>query len=184
MISCCDCDEPLMANFTYKNLSIEHLDNSGTEPISTNESVLKTAYGIRLTINREEIANLNHTKFLFMQSAYAISCDDCAEKKFLPKDSITSIRIITLNDFDENHPADSDISAYFKVYKFRVYSTISEHIETFLNHYINYPSQFESEDDFLLMNAPTINTQHAFKIEIHLSDGTILEQQTTPINLI
>ena len=184
VISCCNCIEPVIQHYTNKSISINHLDNSRSEPlVSTSDSIIKKAYGIRLQLIRERLACIEKRQSVFIQSAYAFSCGCPPAKQFLPKDSITAIKIYTLHDFDSNHPADSDVSGYFKIYQAFTFSTIPDYIKT--SYLVLYDDrELAKQIDFLLMTVPAISGQHQFKVEITLSDGRVLINETTTIELI
>lgn len=184
VVSCCECIEPIFQNYTNKAITINNLDNSGREPIvSASTSILKTAYGIRIQLLGEKIACIERPISIFIQSAFATKCDCPPSYQFLPKDSITSIKILSLNDFNSNHSANSEISDYFKVYKYYSFSTIQDYLKN-TPAVLNYESDLAIKIDLLLMTAPTIDNQHKFRVQITLSDGRILEQDTSIIELI
>lgn len=129
IVSCCNCQDPVIKYFTHKSIAVSHLDNAG--------STLVTA-------TSGSVAN-----------------------------------------FDGSHPANADVSAYFKIYKGYAYAFTS------IADYLKYPevrlsneSQFTSTLDLLLMTPPTLNTQHQFSIQITLSDRRVLQTQSSTIDLI
>jgi len=190
-IACCDCLETISKNYSHKSIVVQHLDNSGEKPEVTYGSVPKHAYGVRVTFTREVVACRAKQTPTFFQSAYAFSCDCPPELTIAPKDSIVSIHLFAEHDFDPSHPADSDVSDYFKVYFPDAFSFTS--IEDYLQPVINYrgysnlvlfdESQLEEELTLLLMTPPE-NTVNKFRIQITLSDGRIFEQTTEEIDLI
>jgi hypothetical protein len=182
-VSCCNCLEPVIKLYTHKTISVSNLDNSGSQPvISTSNSILKTAYGIRIQLTREKTVCNGKQPTLFIQSAYAFDCDCPPVNQLLPKDSVTSIKIFTLNDFDVTHSANADISDYFKVYQQFYFSTIKDYLKNSESTLYD-DTELQLTLDLLLMTAPSINTQHKFKIQITLSNGRILEQETSQIQL-
>lgn len=191
IVSCCDCAEVIFKNYTNESVLVKNLDNSGQDPVvSVSNSIDKDAYGIRVEVYREITAFNKKTTPTFFQSAYATSCQCPPPEQFFPIDSVMSIKIFTLNDFDLAHSADSDISDYFKVYQQYFFRTINDYLKSTPNGYGNSSlvlydeSELEIKVDLLLMTVPTINDQHRFKVEIILSDGRILELETPEIELI
>lgn len=184
VVSCCNCIEPVIQHYTNKTFSITNLDNSGSEPlVSSSNSIIKKAYGIRLQLTRERIACLQRRNSLFIQSAYAFSCGCEPANQYLPKDSITSIKVYTLHNFDGNHLAGSDVSGYFKVYHYFSFSTIEDYIKR--SYLVLYNDRdLAVQTDLLLMTAPAVTGQHQFRVEITLSDGRILANETSTIELI
>jgi hypothetical protein len=184
VVSCCNCLEPVIQQYTNKTISVSNLDNSGQQPmLASSDTVIKKAYGIRLQLIREKMACLEKRQSLFISSAYAYTCRCPPAQEFRPKDSVVSIKIYTLQAFDNTHLAGSDLTAYFKVYKAYSFSTIENFIK-------NSPvTLFDSEEleqtiDFLLMTAPAINVEHTFKVQFILSDGRTLEGETPTVKLI
>ena len=180
-----------MKQNTYKSLLLKNLDNNGVQATETESLILnKNAFGIRLYLSREEnvIANGKQINSFFIQSAYAISRMCPPEYIYSPIDSIISIRVFTLNNFDDQHPENSDITDYFKVAQ--SYSAVKEHIAkmrfTYKHGYGYNSKPFEKElkIDLMLMTAPTTNNPYQFKIQVTLSDRRIFEQKTTEIQLI
>lgn len=170
----------------YSNTAfwLHHVNNSGVAPVVWAENAAnKKAYGIRLQINREETACLQRKISLFSQPVYAFSCDCGAALEFIPRDTIQSIHIISLKQFDAANGSNSDVSAYFKVYENYSYTTI----ENYLKHaYITVHEEKELllNLDLLLTNPPaSLEQDQRFKVRITLSDGRILEQETTDIKL-
>ena len=187
----CVCDiTTKYESYSHKSLLLKSLDNSGVEIVETEgQQINKNAYGIRLYLTREKnvISHVKQINSIFTQSAYALSYDCPPEFFYSPSDSIVSIKIITINDFDEKHSGDSDITDYFRVA--HTYSTVNNFVA---NMGFSYGIDGEFEDftgkdikiDLLLMMAPTVNNHHQFKIQVELSDRRILEQLTTEIELL
>lgn len=184
IVACCDCIEPTYFNYTNCSITINNLDNSGAEPIVTQSNTIsKDAFGIRVVINRNEnICKVETNKSLFIQSAYATSCDCPPEFQYLPLDSITSVKIITVNDFNSEHLENTEVSEYFFVYRGHEFYKIDEYvdnIETTLYDFENPTLEF----DLLLMSPPTIGTEHQFQVTVELSDGRIFNAQTELLEL-
>lgn len=144
---------------------------------------MKSAYGIRIHLSREKLVFNVVPKSVFLSSAYAYDCFCPPPRQFLPRDSITAVQVFTLSDFDGSHAANADISDYFKVYSQFSFTTIPDYLDE-ASWVIYDESGLEVQLDLLLMTAPSINTKHKFSVRLFLSDGRILEQQTTEIDLI
>lgn len=184
--ACCNCDDNVEEKFYInKGFSLVNIDNSGTEPQETQSTnINKRAYGMRLTVNRESLAFLKkqNNQFLFSQSAYAMSCDCPADVIYDPKYKAESIKIITLNNFNADKPAESDITEYFKIHK--KYSDVNEVIKN-LNYDFGYRLKETEFFDLLLMVSPSeANTEHQFKIIISFENKPSEELVTTTVNLI
>jgi hypothetical protein len=190
--ACCPCDvETQRRNYSHKALLLKNLDNSGEKAIETEALQLnKNAYGIRLYLEREKIvvARTKSINSFFIQSAYATSCECPPEFLYYPNDSIVSIKIFTVNNFDNQHLENSDVTDYFRVAG--SYSTIESYVAkmryTFASDYAYGFEYWEQEFklDLLLMTAPTANNKQQFEIQVALSDGRILKQQTLEIELL
>jgi hypothetical protein len=183
--ACCNCIEPTSYYYTNCSLTVKNLDNSGPEPVvAHSDTLLKNAYGIRVTVSRFENTCITKVNgFSFIQSAYAFDCFCPPEVQYLALDSIASIEIKTINDFDAEHLANSNISDYFYVFGGNEFTPIVESIanlETTLYDFENPTLEF----DLLLMSPPTAGTRHQFEVLIGLSDGRVLTAQTGYIELI
>ncbi len=183
IVSCCNCGETFFKHYTNKSIWVNNLDNSGKLPVQMPaDSIVKTAFGIRLQFTREETAFFKIPASLFIQNACATSCKCPPSVRYSPKEQVTAIKIFTLNEFDGNHPANSDISIYFKVYKQNSFTFIKEFLNN-LNLVFDNEIESEIDLDLLLMTPPTINKLHKFKVQVTFSDGRVLEEETPAIKL-
>ena len=184
VISCCNCIDPVIQHYTNKSISVSNLDNTGQEPIvSTANSINKNAYGFRLQLTREKLACLEKRYSFFIQSTYAMSCRCPPPTQFMAKDSINSIKVFTIQNFDGAHPAGSDVSDYFKVYRGFSFTTIGDFLKTSKQTLFD-ERELQPLTDFLLMTAPAIVGARRFKVQLTLSDGRVLETETSTIDLI
>jgi hypothetical protein len=183
-ISCCNCLDTLTHHYSNKTLKVSSLDNSGQEPKEISAgSVFKAAYGIRVQLVREKVVHINKPAIVFGQAAWAYGCHCPPTDEFLPNDSVIAIRVLTLYNFNSDHPANSDVSAYFKVYtpyNFQTLDAYTKYIGT------SFYSETELQLSFnmLLMTPPASGGAHQFRVQFILSDGRILEQDTPTIDLI
>lgn len=185
-VSCCDCPDTIFGRYTNKEILVTNIDNSGSKIMTTTaNAVYKEAFGIRITLNRERTACLIPRHSIFIQTAYATKCVCPPEIELLAKDSVTTIQIFTVNDFNADHSENSDISDYFKVFNQQSFSfsTISDFLRE-NNTTLDHESMLEATFDLLLMTPPNLNKNHSFKIVMTLSDGRVLQEITTPIDLI
>ena len=189
--ACCPCDvETQHSNYSHKAIFLKNLDNSGEKAIESESLQLnKNAYGIRLYLEREKVvvARAKPINSIFFQSTYATSCECPPEFLYFPSDSIVSIKIFTVNNFDSQHFENSDVTDYFRV---GVSSTIESYVAkmryTYASGYAYGVEYWEKELklDLLLMTAPIANNKQQFEIHVALSDGRILKQQTPEIELL
>lgn len=188
LIACCNCPEPVLGQYTNCSLEIQNLDNAGAElNASSNNEIPKKAFGIRLKINLKEDICMRTVSTLFIPSVNAFSCDCFPGIISSPIDSITSIQIYTVNEFDPTHPAEADVSDYFHVFEFNEFYGLPEYIDRYTNILFDYyiddfivPLQW----DLLLMSPPSLGIEHQFKVQVNLSDGRILSMLTNKVNLI
>lgn len=188
LISCCDCIDTTFYDYSNCGLVINNLDNSGASPVITLETAIpKNAYGIRISINRSiGTCEVKRNNSLFIQSAYAIHCECPPLFQYNPFDSIASVTIRTINDFDSAHSGGSDVSKLFYVFKRNEFIKLSEYVKNLSS--ILYDEKnpvFDPvfEFDLLLMSPPAIGNQHEFEVTIELSDSRIFNAQTGIIEL-
>lgn len=175
---CCHCDDD---EFYFSHCEIEafHLDNTNEDPVLIEEFASKAAYGIRTRVTLiENSCALNRQASFLFSTAYATSCD-CPQNYFLTED-IISIEIVTLNDFDSSHPANSDVSDYFKVFRANEYQSIADFITNRAN--TQWDSPFDI--DMFLLQPPLGDETSQFLVRIVLSDDRVLEKITSTITLI
>ncbi|MDO5607965.1 MAG: DUF5034 domain-containing protein [Capnocytophaga sp.] len=182
--SCCHCNEEVVEKMYYhKSLSVSNLDNSGAYITESDAPLLnKNAYGIRIVLERELLASLRPKQVfpMLIQQANATSCDCIVPFLYSEREKITSIHIISVSRFDDQHLENSDITPYFRTYD--LYQTADEYLA-----HLKYEIDRDWDDfklDLLLMTAPTDSSIKHFKVIIKLSDGRILEQITTGISLL
>lgn len=184
VVSCCNCLETAIHHYTNKTISVINLDNSGKEPLEApSGNVIKTAYGIRVTLTREKIARIDKPEISLVEAAWAYDCRCPPPDEFLPNDSIVAIRVISLTEFNSSHPANSDVSTYFKVYAPYAFSTPDEFVKATSNT-LFFETDLQVTFNLLLMTPPDKNGLHQFKVQIVLSDGRTLEQNAPTIDLI
>lgn len=184
IISCCNCKDATFLNYTNCNMTMLNLDNSGIKPVITKSNIIpKRAYGIRVSINRSEtICNSKKNQSLFIQSTYATSCECPPEFIYRPLDTITSIKIITENDFNKEKLKFSDVTDMFYVFKLSRFIKINEFIKTInADVYDFMDSTFNF--DLLLMEPPIIDSKHEFEVIISLSNGKEFKAKTGIITL-
>ena len=174
-------------SYSHKTLLLINLDNSGEHALETESlQINKNAYGIRLYLKREKnaVACTQQIQSIFVQSAYATSVECPPEYIYSPTDSIVSIKIFTVKNFDNQHAENSEITDYFRVD--HPYSTVENYVATMQYTYeddFEYWGQ-ELKIDLLLMTAPAGNNKQQFEVQITLSDGRVLKQQTLEIELL
>ncbi|MBN1768794.1 MAG: hypothetical protein JW842_09815 [Prolixibacteraceae bacterium] len=123
LVSCifrCDCDDPEEIEFALNTSHISLIDNAGYYPDyhTTSDTVSSRAIGFDITLSDSIITGQYFTALptkceqtapIFIKGAYAWSCD-CVFWEFKAKQKIKAIRMIALTDFNQDLPAQSDIS--------------------------------------------------------------------------
>ena len=206
-MGCPDNNSPVMPReefyFVINNIEIQNIDNSGRNPViieNENVTIPKEGYGIRIIFNLEQLTDSvindaiinngsikNFTKNITLSTnLYATSCDDYSPPLLTFKDTILNIKIFSLNDFDNENLANSDVSNLFRIYDSNKYISIEEYLEKhttiYFEGYYN-PYNMGRKIDLYLMKAPVFTGEHSFSIEVLLSDGRILYATTSIINL-
>lgn len=182
IVSCCDCQLPVEYKYTFDCIETFHLDNAGKVPSIVEKGVIrKEAYGLQIEFSLLQLACNKPFRFSAFNAAYATSCACPPEIQYLAQDTISAIRVKNLNDFDQSHPANSDISDYFKVLDYDKYITFQELIAAPETLYVEKP--VKDSIQLFLMQPPTQTGEHRFQVEFLLSNGMILTTVTSPINL-
>ncbi len=187
---CVDCNcGPVQTYYTTtKTLFVNHIDSALPEPMITNSLTINANnYGFKMNLLSERVAvKPQNISWGLIQTAYACSCPEDVYKS---KERILNIEIFSDSDFDVNHPKNIDLSAYFKVRTYSNYNANWTKLMTMAEYvpYINKLYQTSSNPFYwgiLLQTAPTLSKKHKFRIRMALSDGRILEAETTEVELI
>ncbi|TKC12265.1 DUF5034 domain-containing protein [Pedobacter polaris] len=176
----CNCGPIKTIYFTKKGLSLKNMDASLPQPMVTNAGIISSAnYGIQIQLLTEQIAlRKQRINWGLMQTAHACSC---SEDNFIAKEDILSIEIFSNNDFDASHPKNTDLSLYFKAKRYTEMVSIADYIKSLKD--FNGSSVSAFYEGIFLQVKPTSSKKHKFKVRITLSDGRILETETTEVEL-
>lgn len=183
IVACVDCDCPPYRKFTFTNkgISLNNLDASLPQPMVTTASTISSAnYGVHIELITEVISwRKKRTSWGLMQSAYACSC---AEDDYKPKEKILSLEIFSNNDYDATHPKNTDLSLYFNVKRNSGTVSIAKYLDSIKD--FEYLARYAFDEGIFLQVPPNINKKHKFRFKMTLSDGRILEAETTEVELI
>ncbi len=176
----CNCGPIKKIYFTRKGLSLKNMNSSLPQPMVTDTGIIASAnYGIQVRLQIEHLTvRKQQINWGLIQTAQACKC---AGDDFIPKEDIASVEIFSTNDFDATHPKNTDLSLYFKVRNYKVTTPIAEHIKRLKDS--NYIARSAFYDGVFLQTGPTASKKHKFTIRITLSDGRILEAETSEVEL-
>jgi len=182
LISCCDCPLTTEYQYSFDYISVYNLDNSGNELIISQTNIIpKKAYGILIDFSLLKVG-LNNIQLEGFPVANAFDCFCPAETQYTPKDTIVSITITTNNDFDNQHPAESNISDLFKLLGSDRYITIQEFLRMSEKIY-EYTKPENEKIDLFLLQPPEVAGEYSFKVEVLLSDNRLLTMTANPVIL-
>jgi hypothetical protein len=104
IISCCPNTE--VYNFDWIKIHLVNLnlkDNTFQSDETSDSIFLNNNFGIKIRFEGKLISKNDFIGLNLINSAYA----KCPDDKYLTNNNITDIKIITLNNFDAEHPANS-----------------------------------------------------------------------------
>ncbi len=174
--SCCSED------YTYKwtGFRVQMIDNSGIEPtISENKHIPKKALGLRISML--DTVFFIARNFKIINTCYATSCGE----SYTRLHDLNSIFIITLNDYSDHIPAETNITSLFRA---RLATDINKEyipindIVAEINNGYNHSKQMP-DFDLYLMDTSCIGGQQQFEISFILSDGSVFTKQTEIVEL-
>lgn len=181
--SCCRCNEPDKMYYLFDDISVHNLDNSGEfADVSMSEHILKNAFGLQVELAIKKGTNPFVPRSIDFSVANATSCD-CVYERYLPKDTISSLLIFTVNDFDEKHIAGSDVSSCFKVVTPNGFISINEYLKFPEMIYENWIPEKERIALYLLQPPTILDEKHSFKVEIGFSNGEFVSLISKPVYL-
>lgn len=177
-VSCyCDCDEGSRGNAVFCNITYEHLDNSGSSAVPATDTVIGDAYVLKVTLDAIKGEVCTNRSMPLFSGAYASGCE-CGEPQYDVYSMVSSLEIITLNDFDADHPAGSDVVDYF--YEFRNQDYYLGR-SAFTTPQIKDTGRISRE--LLLLTGPEQSGDFEFEVRALLTNGDTLSVTTTPIYL-
>jgi hypothetical protein len=177
----CNCGPVKSILYTKNGLTLSNLDSSLPEPMITKEAkIASSKFGIRMQVQTKDLA-FRKPKLKFGLIATANACK-CATDDFVAKEDIAALQIFSNNDFDISHPKDTDLSLYFNVKTYNSLISVKDYIQQLKN--TTEASSAVFYRGLFLQTAPTLSKKHKFRLKITLSDGRILEAETTEVELI
>jgi hypothetical protein len=141
-------------------------------------------FGIQILMNGKTLALVNKNN-IGIQTCNA-QLFDCF-KDYTTDNKISDLKIRSLSEFDDTHPANSDISKYFRA---ALYNNKLTTIDNYLadNNEINgshrdLSSRFSEVIDLFLDIKPTKDSVFRFIVQITLLDNTSISDTTNVIKL-
>ncbi len=179
-MTCCSscCGDSICISTELALMEIDHVDNGGTAPVPiTVDSVSAMAYAIQVKYFGRELEGLcNHSLNNFLTSlsnkCYALSCP---KDVYLSPDTIRQVIIYSSADFDQTHPAGTDLMEYFVEKTITQLPSSASHLDWF------WPEL--KVVNYLLFAMPSSEMSQRFYIDVHLTNGRVLSDSTNHIVL-
>jgi len=185
--SCCNCDDNIFY-FDYDAVIVNNIDNSGqwskpsnVDSMSYNSVAFEVQIaGNNLTANKSNSLNFNGFKQL---SAQSCNCDE----KFIPNQTISNIKITTLENINDEYCCNDDVTVLFLVNNCANCDDIGSFYLTIenLTNRINTDLYNSPLNTFLIyLKEPIENSKAKFEIEVSFSDGSSIITTTNLISIV
>lgn len=173
LLSCCDCPaEPGKAYYSIDAINLTTLDNSGSNPMAIETGgIPKEAFGILIRYTTTIISRNSFLNNSFFCSAQACSCID---PDMIPGEEFV-ITITTVNDFNDDYLAGSDVTALFRGEVGGKYYSLEE--------FSDDAEQLRVPEKIYLVTPPEIPGTHQFEIEITMANNRTVSASTRIVNL-
>lgn len=137
--------------YTLVDLKLTNLDNSGENIVESEESIKKEAFAIGLNYGvKDTYQGIDKIRYL-----------DGYHKDDFKLNAESNPKVYCLVNFDEGHPAGSDVSEYFKITT-------------------NNTGKYNML--LLLMKAPSAG-EYAFRVEFQRLDDRVVSRETVSVTL-
>lgn len=163
------------------------LDNTFELPqVASKDTISAKVFGIRLSmkyVDEVSVCKINPWEtFSLFPSCYAVG-PVRTTYIHVPLNEIDSVVIFSDNDFDAVHPAGSNLSEYFSVFKSSSYEKAQKYLSG--GRRISFQDEYLKTEviDLLLMGAPENEGEHQFTIRLLTNQGEVLEETTSSIYL-
>ncbi|NJK96961.1 MAG: hypothetical protein HC905_20395 [Bacteroidales bacterium] len=185
--SCCNCGPyPIYiinwSDISLKNIDVEY-DGESINLNPTNDTLIGD-YGV--LINFSYKLGSMRPKFDLMSQAFSCSCKD---GEYILKNKVNRIELVTLNDYDSVHLANSNITEYFFSYLATDNNVLPEEILSVNEAIDNGPFSTDIDGYSVLAllgknHKPTLDKHILLKILVTLDDSTTLADTTKLVRLI
>lgn len=161
-----------------ENLKAYYENNSLNYEITDSLIFAPLSYGIKIHLDQKDIISQTKFNFSLIQSVNAFTK---VKDKYVLKDKVTAIQIKTLNDFDDNHLADSDITTYFNTLENGELITLESKLD--VSDGLSENASYDFQLDIFLVQNSTFNNKQQFEIIIKFDSGKTLSQHTDLIEI-
>jgi hypothetical protein len=183
LAGCCNCPPAPTYNLRWTTLAVNTYsytvaDNMVTESADSSMDFSANNLMIRAHLDFELITATESGRFSMINQAYACKCIDGF---YHPEHALSSLKVISVNAFDNDHPAMSDVSKYFRSKK--SFSNGQPDGLGDVNLDIKNSSTYEMpKNDFRLYldKRPAVGGDHQFTVVLTLNDSSTIVA-TTPI---
>jgi hypothetical protein len=172
--SCIKCEKVFSFEYSLSSFELHPMDSEVIMWITDDLLVFRKDFGVEIEFKADInlLANCQHFSSFFIQSAYAWSC---AHDTYYPKDYIVSVQVFSNKDFDETHPAGSNVVEFFQI---RGWGGGGFHS---FEEFLKYPApEFSNMSSFrftCLTTATALEAgEYEFNFVVTLSDERVLEQ--------
>lgn len=185
---CCTCEDEYYS-FEYERILIHNIDNSGewSKPSDLNKMPASgVAFEIQIVGSEPILSSQNKIHLNGFNTLSAQSCN--CEELYIPNSTIATIRIKTLEKLNDDYCCNDDVTNLFLANTCvacedigSFYLTIDELVRR-----INPEAFYQTPvNQFLIyLKVPVENSVAQFEIIIELSDGRIITNQTSLIEMI
>lgn len=176
-LACVDCGGPGEDRYELNNITAHHIDNTGDQyTMTTANQVSKSAYGILVTFEISYLAKVSENSFSLITSSYA--CSPVQELHGM--DTISNMEIRSLQDFDAEHLAGSDVSDLFEIVNMGEVKKLDDYVDRF-----GSGNTHDANSCYLMLKTPPTGTgPFEFELEALMKDGRKLKTTTSAIELV
>jgi hypothetical protein len=189
VFSCSKKSDPKEIPIKFCSFDTAPLDNTFELPqVANSDTISAKAFGIRLTmkyVDEVSICKINPWEtFSLFPSCYAVGPVRTVTV-YTPINAIDSVSIFSDHDFDTAHPAGTNLSEYFSIFKSSSYEKAQKYLsgERRITIQDEYLSPKTEVIDLLLMHIPENSGEHQFTIRLFTNQGEIIDQTTSSIHL-
>lgn len=183
---CTNCPDTANFKFDYSSINSKYIKFTGERPhgyeyLNTN-LITDSVYGLEIKVDYIK-TTFNNIKFYpFISNSYALTC---LGDRYIPNNEIELVKIFTLNNFDESHLKESEITEYFEIPKYdekgRFTGFTSFQLKNFKSDYIEKEYLDSLRIIAFTCKKPTFNNLQKFRIEATLTNDTKLICETPEV---